>query len=135
MCHFYYTVQYITTIIVTQSVTYITLCNILELLYLRNVSLSLHCAIYQNYYTYGMCSSYCTVQYIRTSILMECVPLSALCNISELLYVRNVSLLLHCAIYQNYYTYGMCPSYYTVQYIRTIVLTECVPLIALCNIS
>jgi len=46
--HFYYTVQYITTIIVTQSVTYryITLCNISELLYLWNVSLLLHCALY-----------------------------------------------------------------------------------------
>jgi hypothetical protein len=148
MCHFYYTLQYKSSIIIKRCVTFIavcniavplylrnlshiTLCNISELLYLCNVSLLLHFEIYQNYYTYAMCHfyytvqyirtimcpSYYTVQYIRTVIIMQCVTSLSLCNtknyntyalsttpskISELLYLCNMSLLLHWAIYQLY---------------------------------
>jgi len=82
-----------------------------------------------------MCHIYYTVQYIRIIIIMECVTIITLCNISELLYLWNVSLLLHCALYRNYYTNEMCHIYYTVQYIRTIIFMECVTLITLCFIS
>jgi len=102
ICHFYYNVQYIRKIIFMECVTSISLWNTSELLCLRNVSLLLHCALYHNYYTYGMCHSYYTVHYIITIILMECVTLITLCNTSELLQSRNVSLLLNCAIYHLY---------------------------------
>jgi len=79
-----------------------TLCNISELLYLWNVSLLLHCAAYQNCYNYAMCHFSFTVQYIRIITITQCVTYTALCKISELLYLCNVSLLLHCAINQFY---------------------------------
>jgi len=106
-----------------------------DFLKLCNLSLLLHCAIRQNYYTYGMCHSYYTVLYIGTIIRMKCVTSIILCNISELLYLWNVSLLLHCALYRTYYTNEMCHIHYTVQYIRTIILMECVTLITPCFIS
>ena len=90
------------TIILMEYVTSITMCNISEKLYLWNVSLLFHCEIHQNYYAYGTCHSYYTVHYIITIILMECVTLITLCNTSELLQSRNVSLLLNCAIYHLY---------------------------------
>jgi len=96
MCHFYYTFKYIRTIILRQSVTYITLCNISELLYLRNVFLVLHCAIHQNYNAYAMCHFYYTLQCIRYSLILLTQYVTCLLRC-------NVSLLLHSPMYLFFY--------------------------------
>jgi len=70
MCHSYYTVLYIGTIIRMECVTSIIMCNTSELLYLWNVSPLLYCAIHQNYHTYAMCHFYYSVQYISYALIL-----------------------------------------------------------------
>ena len=148
ICHFCYTIQYIRTITLMQCVTSITFRNISEPLYLGNVSLLFFFFFNRLCNPCGIWPAVLSLSILSRRFLQSAVasgtsnpqpggPVTSItpCNISQLLQLRNLSLtaILHCAIYQNYYTYGMCPSYYTVHYIKTVIIMQCVTSLSLCN--